>query len=87
MLALEQHVRKSGLEPTLVELARLRASQINGCAYCIDMHTKNARARGETEQWLYAVSAWADAPFYNDREWAALAWTEVVNVAAANDSA
>jgi AhpD family alkylhydroperoxidase len=68
----------SGLEPTLLNLIYLRASQINGCAWCIDMHTKDARALGETEQRLYEVSAWWDAPFYSDRERAALAWTEAV---------
>jgi AhpD family alkylhydroperoxidase len=68
----------SGLEPALLNLVYLRASQINGCAWCIDMHTKDARALGETEQRLYEVSAWWDAPFYSDRERAALAWTEAV---------
>ncbi len=68
----------SGLEPTLLNLVFLRASQINGCAWCIDMHTKDARALGETEQRLYEVSAWWDAPFYSDRERAALGWTEAV---------
>lgn len=68
----------SGLEPTLLNLIDLRASQINGCAWCIDMHTKDARALGETEQRLYEVSAWWDAPFYSDRERAALALTEAV---------
>ena len=68
----------SGLEPALLNLVCLRASQINGCAWCIDMHTKDARALGETEQRLYGVSAWWDAPFYSDRERAALAWTEAV---------
>jgi AhpD family alkylhydroperoxidase len=69
---------RSGLEPRMLELVRLRASQINGCAYCIDMHTKDARAEGETEQRLYGVSAWEEAPFYTDRERAALAWTETI---------
>jgi len=68
----------SGLEPGLLNLVFLRASQINGCAWCIDMHTKDARALGETEQRLYGVSAWWDTPFYSDRERAALAWTEAV---------
>ena len=68
----------SGLEPALLNLVFLRASQINGCAWCIDMHTKDARALGETEQRLYGVSAWWDTPFYSDRERAALAWTEAV---------
>ncbi|HSB69348.1 MAG TPA: carboxymuconolactone decarboxylase family protein [Candidatus Methylomirabilis sp.] len=78
MLALETYVRQSGLEPSLLDLAKLRASQINGCAYCIDMHTKDARARGESEQRLYALDAWRETPFYTDRERAALAWTEAV---------
>jgi AhpD family alkylhydroperoxidase len=78
MWALEKYVRDCGLEPTLLELVKLRASQINGCAFCIDMHTKDARARGETEQRLYALSAWRETPFFSDRERAALAWTEAV---------
>lgn len=78
MLALETYVRQSGLETSLLELVRLQASQINGCAYCIDMHTKDARAAGETEQRLYAVSVWEETPYYTDRERAALAWTEAV---------
>ena len=78
MLGLETYVRQSGLEPSLLELVKLRVSQINGCAYCIDMHTKDARAGGETEQRLYALSAWRETPFYTDRERAALAWTEAV---------
>lgn len=75
---LEAYVRRCGLEPSLLELVKLRASQINGCAYCIDMHTKDARARGETEQRLYALSAWRETPFFTERERAALAWTEAV---------
>ena len=75
---LEEYVRHSGLEANLLELVRLRASQINGCAYCIDMHTKDARARGESEQRLYELSAWRETPFYTDRERAALEWTEAV---------
>ncbi|MGA2740576.1 MAG: carboxymuconolactone decarboxylase family protein [Bryobacteraceae bacterium] len=79
MAALEAYIRDSShLEPPLLELVRLRASQINGCAYCIDMHTKDARAAGETEQRLYCLSAWREAPFYTDRERAALAWTEAI---------
>ncbi len=78
MWGLEKYVRNSGLDPALLELVKLRASQINGCAYCIDMHTKDARARGESEQRLYALSAWHEAPFYSDKERAALAWTEAV---------
>jgi AhpD family alkylhydroperoxidase len=76
--AVEQYVRHCGLESKLLQLARLRASQINGCAYCIDMHTKDARAEGESEQRLYALSVWQETPFFTDRERAALAWTEAV---------
>lgn len=76
MFGLEQPLRKSGLEPALRELVKTRASQINGCAYCIDMHTKDARAQGETEQRLYGLNAWRETPFYTDRERAALEWTE-----------
>jgi AhpD family alkylhydroperoxidase len=72
----------SGLEQSLLNLIWLRASQINGCAWCIDMHTKDARALGETEQRLYALNAWWDAPFYSERERAALAWTEAVTLVA-----
>ncbi|GAA2400989.1 carboxymuconolactone decarboxylase family protein [Actinomadura vinacea] len=68
------------LEPELLELVRIRASQINGCAFCLDMHTKDARARGETEQRIYALSAWRETPFYTDRERAALALTEAVTL-------
>jgi AhpD family alkylhydroperoxidase len=82
MYGLESYVRRSGLENSLIELIKLRASQINGCAYCIDMHTKDARARGETEQRLYLLSAWREAPFYTDRERAALEWTEAVTLVA-----
>jgi len=78
MRGLEAYVRQSGLEPRLLELVKVRASQINGCAYCIDMHTRDARARGESEQRLYALSAWHETPFYSPRERAALAWTEAV---------
>ncbi|MGC1273837.1 MAG: carboxymuconolactone decarboxylase family protein [Planctomycetaceae bacterium] len=80
MAGLEQYVRTCGLERSLLELIKTRASQINGCAYCIDMHTKDARAAGETEQRLYALSAWREAPFFTDRERAALAWTEAVTL-------
>jgi AhpD family alkylhydroperoxidase len=75
---LESYIKKAGLEPDLLELVKLRASQINGCAYCIDMHTKDARSRGESEQRLYGVSAWREAPFYSERERVALAWAESV---------
>jgi AhpD family alkylhydroperoxidase len=77
-------VKQSGLEPGLLELVRIRVSQINGCAYCIDMHTKDARARGETEQRLYGLSAWRETPFYSEREHAALAWAEAVTLLAQN---
>ena len=75
---LQQYVEDSGLEHPLLELVKMRASQINGCAYCLDMHSKDARAAGETEQRLYVLNAWREAPFYNDRERAALAWTEAL---------
>jgi AhpD family alkylhydroperoxidase len=68
------------LERSLVELVKLRASQINGCAYCVDMHTKDARASGETEQRLYATSVWREAPFFSERERAALAWTDAITL-------
>jgi len=80
MLALEDYVRSTGLEPSLLELVKLRASYLNGCAYCVDMHTKDARAAGETEQRLYAVPVWRDTPFFTPRERAALEWTEAVTV-------
>ena len=81
MLGLEMFVRKqSKLEPTLIELVKIRASQINGCAYCIDMHSKDARAEGETEQRIYALSAWEETPFFTDRERAALALTEAITL-------
>ena len=80
MSQLQRYVGESGLEPILLELVKTRASQINGCAFCLDMHTKDARARGETEQRLYALSAWRETPFYSDRERAALAWTEAVTL-------
>jgi len=79
---LDAFVARSTLEPSLLELVRLRASQINGCAYCIDMHTKDARKRGETEQRLYALTAWRETPFYTERERAALAWTEALTLIA-----
>ncbi len=80
MLSLEWYVHQAGLETSLLELVKMRASQINGCAYCLDMHSKDARAAGETEQRLYVLSAWREAPFYSDRERAALAWTEAVTL-------
>ena len=78
MLGLTKYLGKSGLEKSLVNLLWLRASQINGCAYCLDMHWKDLRAGGETEQRLYGLDAWEESPYYSDRERAALAWTEAV---------
>ena len=78
MQELETHVRRSKLEPALLDLVRMRASQMNGCAYCLDMHSKDARAGGETEQRLHCLPAWRETPFYSDRERAALAWTEAL---------
>ena len=80
MMALERYVHESGLDKQLLELIKLRASLINGCAYCVDMHTKIARSLGETEQRLYSVSLWRETPFYSARERAALAWTEAVTL-------
>lgn len=85
MLGLERYTRASGLEPSLLELVKMRASQINGCAYCLDMHSKDARAAGETEQRLYVLSAWREAPFYTARERAALEWTEAITLIAHDD--
>lgn len=76
MLEMEKYVHQSGLERKLYELVKTRASQINGCAYCLDMHTKDARKAGETEQRLYALNAWRETNFYSERERAALEWTE-----------
>lgn len=78
MLTISGFVHKSGLEEKLANLVFLRASQINGCAYCIDMHWKDLRAAGETEQRLYGLDAWRESPYYSDRERAALAWTEAL---------
>jgi len=79
MIGLEGYLRKSSrLEPSLMELVKFRASQINGCAYCLDMHSKDARAQGESEQRLYTLNAWRETPFFTARERAALAWTEAV---------
>ena len=75
---LEAYIRTTDIEPVLRELVKLRASQINGCAYCIDMHTKDARNEGESEQRLYGLIAWRETPFYSERERVALAWTEAV---------
>jgi AhpD family alkylhydroperoxidase len=80
MLGLERQVQKGGLNGTLLDLVKMRASQINGCAYCLDMHSKDARAAGETEQRLYGLSAWREAPYYSDRERAALEWTEALTL-------
>lgn len=80
LLGLETVVRRSGLEASLLELVRFRVSQINGCAYCLDMHAKDARAEGETEQRLYSLSAWRETPYYSERERAALAWAEAVTL-------
>jgi AhpD family alkylhydroperoxidase len=82
MYGLEKAVRQSGLEKPLIELVKMRASQINGCAFCIDMHWKDARAEGETEQRLYGLDAWREAPYYTDRERAALEWTEALTLVA-----
>ncbi len=79
---LEGYVRGCGLDTRLLELVRTRASQINGCGYCIDMHTKDARAAGEDEQRLYLLSAWREAPCYSERERAALAWAEALTLIA-----
>jgi AhpD family alkylhydroperoxidase len=78
MLALQTAVKASGMESSLLNLIQLRASQVNGCAFCIDMHTKDLRAGGETEQRIYMLDAWRESPFYSEREQAALAWTEAV---------
>jgi AhpD family alkylhydroperoxidase len=80
LVAVEDKIKASGLEQSLIELVKTRASQINGCAFCINMHTQDARKRGETEQRLYLLNAWREAPVYTDRERAALAWTEAVTL-------
>jgi AhpD family alkylhydroperoxidase len=84
MYALGEEVKKSSLGATLINLISLRASQINGCAYCIDMHFKDARALGESEQRLYSLDAWRETPFYNPRERAALTWTESLTLISQN---
>ena len=76
MLGLEKFIHESSIEPKLTHLLKMRASQINGCAYCLDMHSKDARAVGETEQRLYGLDAWGEAPYYTERERAALQWIE-----------
>ena len=80
MLGLERQVRQAGFDSKLLDLVRMRASQINGCAYCLDMHSKDARANGETEQRLYGLEAWRETPYYSDRERAALEWTEALTL-------
>jgi AhpD family alkylhydroperoxidase len=82
MFGLERQVRQSGLDHRLLDLVRMRASQINRCAYCLDMHSKDARAAGETEQRLYGLEAWRETPYYSARERAALEWTEAVTLVA-----
>ena len=85
LLEVERYVANSGLERTLYELVKTRASQINGCAYCIDMHTKDARKAGETEQRLYGLTAWRETSYYTQRERAALAWTEALTLISENE--
>jgi len=80
MLGLEAYLHECGLEIPLLHLIKLRASQINGCAYCIDMHWKDARSVGDSEQRLYSLDAWRESPYYSERERAALAWTEAVTL-------
>ena len=82
LFALGAQVEASGLEPSLLELVKMRSSQLNGCAYCLDMHSKDARAAGETEQRLYLLDAWRETSLYSERERAALAWTEAVTFVA-----
>src|SRR4051794_14927883 len=80
MLGLERQVAQAGFDGKLLDLVRMRASQINGCAYCLDMHSKDARANGETEQRLYGLNAWRESPYYSARERAALEWTEALTL-------
>jgi len=80
MYALEHYVQKSSLEHSLLHLIKPRASMLNGCAYCIDMHTKDARADGESEQRLYGLAAWKETPYYSERERAALLWTDAITL-------
>src|SRR5665213_378931 len=82
MLVLQRYLDGCGLDRRLQELVKTRASQINGCAFCLDMHTKDARAFGETEQRLYELNAWRETPFYSERERAALEWTEAITLVA-----
>jgi AhpD family alkylhydroperoxidase len=85
MLRMEEFVRQCGLDHSLLELVKTRVSQINGCAYCLDMHTKDARALGETEQRLYLLAAWRETSLYSPRERAALAWAEAVTLVVGNE--
>ena len=78
MYGLDKYLRSCGLEPGLLELVKLRASQINGCAYCVDMHSKDLRAAGESEERIYALPVWRESPYFSERERAALAWAEAV---------
>lgn len=80
MAGVEMQIQRAGLEKTLLELVKMRASQINGCAFCLDMHARDARAAGETEQRLYLLNAWAESPLFTPRERAALAWTEALTL-------
>ncbi|WP_076864995.1 carboxymuconolactone decarboxylase family protein [Bradyrhizobium mercantei] len=82
LVGVESQITASGLEQSLIELVKTRASQINGCAYCINMHTEDARKHGETEQRLYLLDAWRESPLYSERERAALAWTEALTLIA-----
>ena len=84
LLEIENYIHHSNLEKSLFELVKTRASQINGCGYCLDMHTKDARKEGETEQRLYALSAWRETPFFTERERIALEWTEALTLIAGN---
>lgn len=85
LLDIEKYVSESELDMKIFELVKMRASQINGCAYCLDMHSKDARSAGETEQRLYLLNAWREAPFYSEKEQAALAWTEALTLISEND--
>ncbi len=84
LLAIEGYLQGTGLGSRLLHLVKTRASQINGCAYCLDMHTQDARAEGETEQRLYTLDAWRETPFFDERERAALEWTEAVTLVSGN---
>src|SRR5688572_30590065 len=85
MYVINSYVKNCGLEYSLLELVKIRASQLNNCAYCLDMHTKDARLAGETEQRIYCLSAWRETSFYTDRERAALAWTEALTLLPQNE--